>query len=144
MREITAGRRAARSLPYIIVSIIYLAAAANFSTSRSEPLDKAACIELEAVKKKYIKSGIEQTFKKGAEWAKANLSEASLQEVKAYLTNEEKLLFRCPSMKGKARAALPKATSKIVAKSTPTTAKKTVSVTIPLPVRPSRPENAVP
>lgn len=144
MREIKAGRRAARTLPYIIVSVIYWASTANFSTSRSEPLDKAACIELAAEKEKYIKSGIEQTFKKGAEWAKANLSEASLQQVKEYLTVEEKLLFRCPNLKGKARAALPKATAKIVAKSTPTTAKKTLTITIPLPVRPSRSENAVP
>ena len=144
MREIKAGRRAARTLPYIIVSMISLAAMANFSTSRSEALDKAACIELGAVQDKYIKSGIEQTLKKGAEWAKANLSEASLQEVKEYLIVEENLLFRCPSLKRKARAAFPRATSKIERKSVPAAVKKTVRIAIPLPVRPNRAVKAAP
>lgn len=115
--------------------VLCLGLVAGSSVAYSEPLPEAACIELEAAKQKHIQSGIEQTFKKGAEWAKANLSEASLAVIKDYLAVEDKLLFRCPKGRTKARQALIKSASRPVPKKANT---KTVRRSIPLPVRPNR------
>lgn len=107
---------------------------ANASSSSAEPLDGAACAELEATRQKHIKSGIEKTFKKGVEWAKANLSEDSLEDIKEYLTVQDMLLFRCKDAKAPQSPILEKTDAS--GATTEASTKADIS-TIPLPVRPS-------
>lgn len=130
-------RRELRGRALAGLSAILLAIMAVPSTSSGEPLDEAACAELGAIRQKHMKSGIEQTFKKGVEWAKANLSEAALAEIKEYLTVEDKLLFRCKEVAAKVKA--PEVSEKTDTRSATTGAStKTIISKTPLPVRPSR------
>jgi hypothetical protein len=61
----------------------------------AEPLDKDACGKLQAEKASLIVLGVDKEFSKGADWAKANLPQAELDQLKRYLTIDEQLKFRC-------------------------------------------------
>jgi hypothetical protein len=61
----------------------------------AEPLDKEACGKLQAERASLIVLGVDKEFAKGADWAKANLPQPELDQLKRYLTIDEQLKFRC-------------------------------------------------
>ena len=61
----------------------------------AEPLDKDACGKLQAERASLIVLGVDKEFAKGADWAKANLNQADLDQLRRYLTIDEQLKFRC-------------------------------------------------
>ena len=61
----------------------------------AEPLDKEACGKLQAERASLIVLGVDKEFAKGADWAKANLPQAELDQLKRYLIIDEQLKFRC-------------------------------------------------
>ena len=61
----------------------------------AEPLDKDACGKLQAERASLVVLGVDKEFAKGADWARANLPQAELDQLKRYLTIDEQLKFRC-------------------------------------------------
>jgi hypothetical protein len=76
------------------VALLFGMLAAPFGLA-AEPLDKDACGKLQAEKASLIVLGVDKEFSKGADWAKANLPQAELDQLKRYLTIDEQLKFRC-------------------------------------------------
>ncbi len=71
---------------------------------RAERLDVQTCLALKTEKAALIEGGTKEHMSKGAEWAKANLAEEALNNIKRYITITEKLNFRCHFVKPKVTA----------------------------------------
>lgn len=68
------------------------------------PIDAEHCASLKAEQSQLEQAGVRDDMQKGADWGKANLSPAKLQEVKHLIEVDEQVLFRCGS---KSLVALP-------------------------------------
>lgn len=77
-----------------------LCAAANLllaaSSVRAEPLDEPACNRLKNEQARLASEGLKTDMLRGPAWAKANLPQAKLDEIKQLMDIEEQLAFRCP------------------------------------------------
>jgi hypothetical protein len=64
--------------------------------SSADPLDEGGCKRLRTEQEALSVLGVDKFFDKGADWVKANLTEADLSLVKRYVNVFEQLKFRCP------------------------------------------------
>lgn len=71
------------------------------------PLTDAACERYAAERQTLIRLGVRAHFRKGADWARANLTEPQLDLIQRYIRIKEALTFRCPEQ----YAALPAKTA---------------------------------
>lgn len=80
-----------RGLLAFSIAALGLAAAHVHAT----PLDADACAKLKIERGVLEQAGVRYNMAKGAEWAKANLSEDKLQQIKRVIDLDGQLLFRC-------------------------------------------------
>ena len=80
-----------RGLLALSIAALGLAAAHVHAT----PLDADACAKLKIERGVLEQAGVRGNMAKGAEWAKANLSEDKLQQIKRVIDLDGQLLFRC-------------------------------------------------
>ncbi len=100
----------------------------------AERLKRDACKGLTKQKNALIKAGAAKNMKKGPDWAKNNLNEAALAEIKSFIDISEKLIFQC-NQKGLQVAGKPE---EALVKKKET---KFIKSTAPLPAR--RPASSV-
>jgi hypothetical protein len=74
---------------------LLLGLAGAHSGVKADPLDKDACLRLQAEKQAMLVLGVDKEFAKGPDWAKANLGQSELNLLKRYLAVDEQLKFRC-------------------------------------------------
>jgi hypothetical protein len=77
------------------VTALLLAVLAAPAGVLAEPLAKEACDKLVAEKQSLTMLGVDKEYAKGADWAKANLAQGELNNLKRFLTIDEQLKFRC-------------------------------------------------
>lgn len=65
----------------------------------ADPLDEPACTNLRKEQTKLLADGLQTDMQRGPEWAKANLPQAKLDQIKHLMDVEEQLAFRCPRPK---------------------------------------------
>lgn len=68
-------------------------------TAVARPLSKQDCKELSRERADLAKSGIEKAIVKGPGWTNSNMPAGTLEQVRHYLSVEEKLRFRCKGIK---------------------------------------------
>lgn len=90
-------------------SAVALCAAGSFLAGpvMALPLTEAACERYAAERQTLIRLGAREHFRKGADWAQANLTEPQLDLIQRYIRIKEALTFRCPEQ----YAALPAKTA---------------------------------
>lgn len=76
--------------------LVALSSAAHATAAK---LDDDTCKQLRSEQTKFEQSGILDEIGKGAEWAKANLSQDKLREIEHYMTLDEQLKFGCRDAK---------------------------------------------
>jgi hypothetical protein len=76
----------------VVLSLAGIAAAA----AGASPLDQAACEALKADRGRLLTESLKSDIAKGAEWARANLSQDRLKEIQSLIEVEEQIAFRCP------------------------------------------------
>jgi hypothetical protein len=64
--------------------------------SHAQPLGKEECDRLKADYTRLGQGDLKADLEKGAEWGRANLTEARLKEIQGFIELEEQFLFRCP------------------------------------------------
>ena len=62
------------------------------------PLDETTCKAYDTQQKSLEAQGLNEDVAKGPEWAKANLSDARVVQIKQYIFVKEQVAFRCPSL----------------------------------------------
>ncbi|MFP3920213.1 MAG: hypothetical protein ACLFPA_00350 [Dichotomicrobium sp.] len=90
-------------------AVVALCMAGSFFAGQAValPLTEAACERYAAERRTLIRLGVRGHFRKGAEWAQANLTEPQLDLIQRYIRIKEALAFRCPEQ----YAALPAKTA---------------------------------
>lgn len=82
--------------PLLRFSYVFLAGLVlDMTTAAANPLDEDACKRLQTERLALTVLGMDRYFAKGADWAKANLTVADLDQLKRYLDVYEQLKFRC-------------------------------------------------
>ena len=71
----------------------------------AEMLDEPACNQLKNEQARLAAEGLKTDMLRGPEWAKSNLPQARLDQIKHLMDVEEQLQFRCPLAKPAAEAA---------------------------------------
>jgi hypothetical protein len=116
------------------------------------PIDAEHCASLKAEQSQLEQAGVRDDMQKGADWGKAHLSPAKLQDVKHLIEVDEQVLFRCGSKSlvtlpaeepepAPATDAQPAAEAKAEpkAKAPAASAKKAHSAAIPKATAPAKP-----
>lgn len=78
---------------------VVLAGVLASSGAAAEPMAKEACEAASTERAALLTAGIQETVKKGPDWAKANLPPQKLKEVERFIGLQEILLFRCGEAK---------------------------------------------
>ncbi len=82
--------------PLLRFSYVFLAGLVlAMTTAAANPLDEDACKRLQTERQALTVLGMDRYFAKGADWAKAHLTVADLDQLKRYLDVYEQLKFRC-------------------------------------------------
>ena len=68
---------------------------AMMSSASAKPLEYDYCQELKAEQRTLRNEGVEVNMRRGPNWAKANLTDKDLSQIRRYLTVEEQIKFRC-------------------------------------------------
>ncbi|HXG79648.1 MAG TPA: hypothetical protein VNJ31_09960 [Methyloceanibacter sp.] len=89
-----------------LIAVAFLAAsvAIPLCAAFAEPLDQAACADLEAERKKLLTPKMKAALEQGPDWVKDHLNAADIEQVRAFLVVEEKLEFRCRGINVVAKA----------------------------------------
>lgn len=77
-----------------LVFVVSVCAGRTLS-AQAKPLDRPACEAIKQEHEMLLDGEIKAAIEKGAEWAKTNLGQSSLQKVKRVVAIEEQLAFRC-------------------------------------------------
>lgn len=64
--------------------------------TKADMLDEPACTALKAEQARLAAAGLKTEMLHGPDWAKANLPQSRLQEIKHLMEVEEQINFRCP------------------------------------------------
>ncbi|HEU4476052.1 MAG TPA: hypothetical protein VFR71_05085 [Methyloceanibacter sp.] len=91
-------------LRFIAVALLAASSAVPFCTASAEPLDKAACANLQTERQKLLTPKMQSALERGPDWVKDNLNHEDIEKVRQFLLVEEKLMFRCRDGGGVARA----------------------------------------
>jgi hypothetical protein len=84
------------SLRHIAVALLAGSSAVLLVLSaRAEPLDKAACAELQAERSKLLTREMAAALERGPDWVKDHLNDEDLSRVRQFLGVEEQIEFRC-------------------------------------------------
>ena len=62
-------------------------------------IDADTCTQLRLEHMKYVASGVVETFNKGPEWGKANLSQDKLRDLELFIQLDEQIKFGCRDAK---------------------------------------------
>ncbi len=65
------------------------------ASAPAKPLEYDNCQELKTEQRTLRNAGVERNMRRGPDWAKANLTDEDLGQVRRYLTVEELIRFRC-------------------------------------------------
>lgn len=84
-------------LRLIVVALLAASAAAPFSFgARAEPLEREECKALKAEKRTLLTPELQAALARGPDWVKEHLHSAEdIEQVRKYLSVEEKVAFRC-------------------------------------------------
>ena len=91
-------------LRFIAVALLAASPAVPFCTAAAEPLDKAACANLQNERQKLLTPKMQSALERGPDWVKDHLNHEDIEKVRQFLVVEEKLMFRCRDGGGVARA----------------------------------------
>lgn len=80
----------------IVVVAVLLGAAFYMPQARALPLTQAACERYAAERATLARLGVRDHLQRGAQWARANLTQPQLDLIQRYIRIEEALKFRCP------------------------------------------------
>ncbi|MGH6815608.1 MAG: hypothetical protein ACREC6_07885 [Hyphomicrobiaceae bacterium] len=83
-------------IPPMLVAVLVLPVCGQLG---ARPLDKEACDKLKADIVRMEKAGVAANKARGPVWAKANLAQDKLDEIKRLIEAEEQVAFRCPQPK---------------------------------------------
>ena len=61
----------------------------------AEPLDKEACLNLQLERKKLLTPKMQAALEQGPDWVKNHLNDEDIEQVRQFLSVEEKIEFRC-------------------------------------------------
>jgi hypothetical protein len=81
-------------LPTLVA--VALAALLTPCPAAAEALDGPACNQLKNEQERLAAEGLKTDMLRGPEWAKSNLPQAKLDQIRHLMDVEEQLLFRCP------------------------------------------------
>ncbi len=104
MLSLNGGMRATRN----VLAAVLLAAGS--SGVWAAPLDKKTCNGLNEELSGMLGAGVGADMERGPEWAKANLGEEKLKDIRHLIELEEQLEFRCGIARGRTVAKTPAAT----------------------------------
>lgn len=65
------------------------------SSAIAEPLDKEACLALQVERKKLLTPKMQAALEQGPDWVKNHLNDEDIEQVRQFLSVEEKIEFRC-------------------------------------------------
>lgn len=78
-----------------VLSLIIAAALLHAPATRAAQLDKDACALLKTEQAQLEQGGMRGSMGKGPDWAKANLAQEKLEQIRRLIEVDEQLLFRC-------------------------------------------------
>ena len=76
------------------VMVVIVLVSGSFAV-RAAPLDLAQCEQLKSEQDKLETQGVRKDYERGAQWGKANLPAAKIEQVKRLIALDEQVLFRC-------------------------------------------------
>lgn len=79
-------------LRFIAVALFTSVAAVG---AMAEPLDKAACLNLQLAQKRLLTREMQAALDQGPDWVKNHLETAEIEKVREFLEIEEMIKFRC-------------------------------------------------
>jgi hypothetical protein len=83
-------------LRFIAVALLTSSSAVLFGASVvAEPLDKAACLNLQSERKKLLTREMQAALDHGPDWVKDHLDTGDIDKVRQFLAIEELIEFRC-------------------------------------------------
>ena len=87
----------ATSFERLGATLLLVAAASllDVGGGNAEPLDKESCADLQAERKQLLTNDMQAALEQGPDWVKTHLNEAEINQVRRFLTIEEKIQFRC-------------------------------------------------
>jgi hypothetical protein len=78
------------------IAVVLFASAAPLCTRAiAEPLDKAACLNLEVAQKRLLTREMQTALEQGPDWVKDHLETKEIEKVREFLEVEEMIKFRC-------------------------------------------------
>jgi hypothetical protein len=84
------------SLRFIAVALLASSLAALLAArAAAEPLDKAACANLQLEQKKLLTPAMQAALERGPDWVKDHLNDQDIERVREFLEVEEMIKFRC-------------------------------------------------
>ena len=96
LQQVIAPRSRRARGPTLPLLIAVLACLCLPQSGFAAALDADSCSKLKVQQDEMEKAGLKDLVGKGPEWAKANLPQEKLNDIKRWIEVDEQLLFRCP------------------------------------------------
>jgi hypothetical protein len=91
-------------LRFMAVALLAFGLALLDTAAFAEPLEKDACVKLQADRKKLLTREMQSALDHGPDWVKNHLDSGEIEKVREFLAIEEQIEFRCRDGGAVARA----------------------------------------